>query len=151
MIRKFSNEDGDKCRQIIRECFEKSVTMEERMKRCIKDKLTSDGWQERKANIKSIFVYEKDDIVIGMGCLDKNEIEKVYVMPEMQGKGIGSEIMSYLESLAEEKGCSELTLNALPNAVEFYIKKGYMKTGVHYYGYPEVRIPCTIMKKKLTV
>lgn len=149
MIRKFSDPDGDRCRQIIRECFEKSVNMEDIMKKCIREKLTEEGWLERKAKTKSIFVYEIDDVIVGMGCLDKNEIEKVYVMPEMQGKGIGGEIMSYLESLAEKRGYDELTLNALPNAVEFYIKKGYIEAGMHYYEYPEVRIPCPVMKKRI--
>lgn len=124
--------------------------MEDIMKKCIKDKLTEEGWLEKKAMTKSIFVYEKDNDILGMGCLDKNEIEKVYVTPEMQGKGIGSEIMSHLEFIAEENGYRELILNALPNAVGFYLMRGYEETGMHYYEYPNnIRIPCPVMKKKL--
>lgn len=150
MIRAFSDDDAGICRQIIRECFEKTVTLEEKMKQLVKEKLTSEGWLEKQAKKKSIFVYERNGKILGMGCLAENIIEKVYVDPEMHGKGVGSEILLYLESLAKEQGCEELTLYSLPNSRMFYRNKGYKETGVHYYNYPDnIRIPMTIMTKNM--
>ncbi|WP_105617522.1 GNAT family N-acetyltransferase [Vallitalea okinawensis] len=50
-------------------------------------------------------------------------LEDLYVKPEMRGKGIGKEMLSYLARLAKERDCGRLEwwcLNWNTSSVEFY-------------------------------
>jgi GNAT superfamily N-acetyltransferase len=49
-----------------------------------------------------VLVTVMNGLVQGMGCLDKNEIKRMYVSPQTQGQGIGTRILQMLE--AEEFG-----------------------------------------------
>ena len=53
------------------------------------------------------------------------QIRFMGVKTDMQGKGLGKIIITYLENKALEKGAKKLILHARENAVDFYKKIGY--------------------------
>lgn len=67
-------------------------------------------------------------------------IEKLYLLPEAQGKGAGKYLISYAEGLALSEGMShlELNVNRANKAYYFYLKQGFeviKEIDIPYYGY----------------
>ena len=54
-------------------------------------------------------------------------LNKIYVLPEQQGKNIGKQILEYVIISAKEKGAASLQLNVNRNnkALKFYQKQGF--------------------------
>jgi predicted GNAT family N-acyltransferase len=50
----------------------------------------------------------------------------------MQGKGLGSDILRFIEQKAKEKKLKKLILDARDHAVKFYEKNGYKVIGDSY-------------------
>ncbi|MEO6682337.1 MAG: GNAT family N-acetyltransferase [Ginsengibacter sp.] len=76
----------------------------------------------------------KDEEPVGFISLAKNsddptifELNKIYVLPEMQGAGIGLTLLDFAKNAAIEKGGKTLQLNVNRNnkAVHFYRKNGF--------------------------
>ncbi|KAF2519296.1 GNAT family N-acetyltransferase [Flavobacterium salilacus subsp. salilacus] len=59
------------------------------------------------------------------------KIHKLYVLPQTQGKGVGSLLLGAIEREARNNGNSIITLNVnrFNVAFHFYNKKGFIKTG----------------------
>jgi ribosomal protein S18 acetylase RimI-like enzyme len=56
----------------------------------------------------------------------------VAVASNQQGKGLGKQLMNYLEAKAKEQGLSKIVLEARENAVPFYENLGYRITKESY-------------------
>lgn len=147
MIRNFLANDEPACREIIRACFEQSVTLEEKASTHIKNRFTEPGYLQSKKY--PISVFERDGSVLGMGALDGNEIKKCYVHPREQGKGIGKELLKDLEALALKKGKSGLFLHAYANSKGFYQKEGWKIIGLHILELDGIQTPVIEMRKKV--
>src|SRR5690606_12136271 len=78
---------------------------------------------------------------------DLVKMRQVAVLPELQGKGIGSRFVKASELFARWSGFKKIELNARNSAVPFYEKLGYKKVGAKF---TEVGIPHFKMEKKLT-
>jgi ribosomal protein S18 acetylase RimI-like enzyme len=75
-----------------------------------------------------LFVAETSDGIIGFGGIDLNAVEQlkwIYVLPECQRSGIGSELLEQLENVARDDGLQSLRLHSAPNAAHFYRRHGY--------------------------
>jgi len=151
MIRSFLDSDEERCREIIRSCFERNIVLDEKAKKYIFDKFTEEGFLSLEKNKYSIMVYEEDGRVLGMGAMEGNEIKKMYVDPVCHGKGIGGKLMSYFEEIGANNGANEIELHAYDNAIDFYRKCGYEMGGKYEFDFPELdnRVFVTIMTKKL--
>jgi N-acetylglutamate synthase-like GNAT family acetyltransferase len=103
---------------------------------------------------KEFYVAEEDGAVIGFGTLDhkQNEIEAVYVSPEVVRRGVGSAILRRLEERARELGIKSLKMDASLNAVPFYQSAGYesQKEMKHRLA-SGVEIGCVLMTKELSL
>lgn len=67
-----------------------------------------------------------DERLTAVGALkDSNKILMLYVHPEVWGEGIGSMLLSFLEDRALG---DEIVLNSSDFALNFYKKKGYVKS-----------------------
>ncbi len=67
---------------------------------------------------------------VGTVTVNGNEINRLFVLPEFQGKGYGRCLMEFAEKLIAEKyDCAELSasLSAKPK----YLKNGYTETEYH--------------------
>ena len=90
--------------------------------------------------------------VIGSGRLHFNnnkeaQIRYMAVSNTIQRKGLGSAIVSELETIAREKGILEMVLNARENAISFYLSMGYKEADPYE---SDTSIPHITMRKKLT-
>jgi GNAT superfamily N-acetyltransferase len=58
---------------------------------------------------------------------NKTKIQKLYVLPQIQGKGIGKMLIDFIEKKAIENNQSGLLLNVnkYNTAKDFYLKQGY--------------------------
>lgn len=82
-----------------------------------------------------IYLLISDGRVVGMGALRKleegiGEIKRMYIKPELQGRGLGKEMMDKLEAKARELGYSTLRLDTawfLETAVHVYRKAGFIE------------------------
>lgn len=66
--------------------------------------------------------------IIGFGGIDVLAAEQVkwlYLLPQHQGAGVGSEILKRLEGIGWEAGLEALRVHSAPGAVKFYKGHGY--------------------------
>ncbi|MUL17337.1 GNAT family N-acetyltransferase [Aliivibrio fischeri] len=72
------------------------------------------------------------------------KISQMVVQPKMQGKGLGTRILSELVNLALEKGAEEVFLHARLHAVVMYEKIGFETIGNSYIakvtGVPHIKM-----------
>ena len=103
---------------------------------------------------------EKDNIHIGvfkdgelLGCCmlipdgsEKMRLRQMAVLNELQGKGIGKELIGFAESYSRRNNYKILSMHARKTAAGFYQKLGYKIIGDEFI---ELSIPHYIMEKVL--
>ena len=75
-----------------------------------------------------IVIAEVGGQIAGFGGIDTNAVEQLkwlYVMPEYQSAGVGTELLKQLEEIGWSRGLSAIRLHAAPGAFLFYRKHGY--------------------------
>lgn len=60
---------------------------------------------------------------------DEMKIRQVAVLPGMQGKNLGKQLMQFAENFSLNEGCRLVSLHARFNVVDFYKKLGYTTVG----------------------
>jgi putative acetyltransferase len=65
--------------------------------------------------------------IIGFATFNDNMFGSVFIDPDIHRQKIGTKLIKALENLAKTQGSTEVTLHASVNAVNFYIKQGYLK------------------------
>lgn len=105
---------------------------------------------EKEKNDLLIAAFDDDDM---LGCCmltEKNSqtlrIRQMAVQNNLQGKGIGASLMSFVENLARDKGYKQLMMHARVTAIGFYEKFGYKVSSDQF---TEVGIPHHVMEKAL--
>jgi GNAT superfamily N-acetyltransferase len=66
--------------------------------------------------------------IIGFGGIDvdaKVQLKWLYLLPQYQRAGIGSQLLHRLEAIGWAAGLSLLRLHSAPGAIEFYRRHGY--------------------------
>jgi predicted GNAT family N-acyltransferase len=88
---------------------------------------------------------------VGCACLRpygaEHKVERVAVLPESRGSGLGRELMDGVEAHAREIGAKDLVLHAQASVVSFYEKLGWRSVGPRFL---EAGIEHQEMKKRLT-
>jgi predicted GNAT family N-acyltransferase len=92
-----------------------------------------------------------DQQVVGAGRLRPvapglAKLERIALLVECRGRGIGIEITRHLETLAQQLGFTQLTMNAQQSAIGFYEKLGYSAAGSQFL---EANIIHQKMEKRL--
>ena len=132
MIRKIKIEDAEAVQRLCNISLGYSVSIETVMRQI--QKLPED------ANHHYIYVYEDEKLQKVVGFVHAEVYESLYsyaglnilglaVLPEFQGKGIGRELMHYLEVNAKNDSVSFVRLNSADYRVEahkFYESIGYV-------------------------
>lgn len=72
----------------------------------------------------SVCLFEANSVTIGTGTIHGNEIKRVFVLPEYQGRGYGSVIMKQLEDIIFSKYRIVKLDSSFP-AFGMYLKRGY--------------------------
>ena len=93
----------------------------------------------------------EDDQILGCCMLVEEDpqtvrLRQMAVLDDLQGKGIGKALMNFAENLARDRGYKKITMHARKNAIGFYEKMGYQKSGQEF---EEITIPHYVMEKKL--
>jgi predicted GNAT family N-acyltransferase len=74
---------------------------------------------------------------IGCACLRpygaQHKVERVAVLPELRGTGLGRDLMTAVEANAREIGARDLVLHAQASVVAFYEKLGWASVGPRFF------------------
>ena len=84
---------------------------------------------KRKLRELEIWVAELEGVVAGWGAIRGDVLEGLYTAPEFAGRGIGAALLDMLERLMRERGVRAVRAEASSNAREFYLRRGYRRTG----------------------
>jgi GNAT superfamily N-acetyltransferase len=79
-------------------------------------------------------VAEMDEQVVGTIALEGNELCTFFILPEYQGMGIGSQLLTAIEQLAVVAGINTIHMDASLTGAVFYERRGYRRTGVDIEG-----------------
>ena len=91
--------------------------------------------------------------IVGTGRLvsetpERARIGRVAVLPAYRGRGVGSQLLHFLEELARQCGCTETVLHAQTHAIGFYERHGYV-AGDPSHIFDEDGIPHVAMYRAL--
>lgn len=92
---------------------------------------TVEGLAESMVNGQFFYVLKEDGIAQGFIALrtleDRLRIEKLYLMPDVQGKGFGKALIDFAseKTIIKGKGIVELNVNRNNPAYHFYLKQGF--------------------------
>ena len=82
--------------------------------------------QQYQEKLSEFFVYD-DGVVKGFIRLHGQEIQKLFVEPVLQGKGIGAALVRF--AIEEKQACSLWALEKNTRAISFYQRHGFRLTG----------------------
>jgi putative acetyltransferase len=91
-------------------------------------KLTLAGMEQKLRGLE-IWITEQEAAVAGWGAIRDDTLEALYTAPEFAGQGVGAALLDRLEGLMRERGFTAVRAEASPNAVGFYLRRGYRVTG----------------------
>lgn len=126
LMSRFDLSDIDDAHSLIQstifECY--SGIYPENALKFFQDMYTRDTILEKGANGITV-VARRSGRIIGIGSVHGNEISGVFISRQMQGQGIGREVMSYLEKHIVESNESSSTLSVSLPSFNFYKAIGY--------------------------
>lgn len=110
---------------------------------------SSEELEQEKNNL--LMAAFEDDRILGCCMLTEEKpqivrLRQMAVSNDLQGKGVGKALMNFAENLARDRGYKKITMHARENAIGFYEKMGYKKSGAEF---KEVTIPHYVMEKTL--
>ncbi|EKN4843942.1 GNAT family N-acetyltransferase [Yersinia enterocolitica] len=74
-------------------------------------------------------------LAVATGFLDlsSGSVETIFTLPEFEGRGMASLILTAIKQEAKQRGFAKLTLAATPNASVFYEKNGFILISESFY------------------
>ncbi|PZN97848.1 MAG: GNAT family N-acetyltransferase [Hyphomicrobiales bacterium] len=92
-----------------------------------------------------VFVATIAGNVVGTASLHQGTVRTVFVLPDRQGRRIGSTLMARILDVAREQGLDSLTVPSAINAESFYQKLGFVYLSDKFEGSERI----IIMRKEL--
>ena len=106
---------------------------------------------EENGELTGCVYLEKQDDSLYLGMLT--------VKPELQGKGLGAQLMAASEKHAKDKGCKKIkmtVITARDELIAYYKRKGFVDTGFRQdfpkdpaFGIPKQPLQFMVMEKRL--
>ncbi len=121
----------------------KKAETEEELAQCyeLRYQILRKPWQQprgsetdgREQECITALAIDENENPIGTGRLQMNtddeaQIRYMAVADVQQGRGVGGELLLFLEGEAKKLGAKNMVLNARENAIQFYQKHGYIMT-----------------------
>lgn len=129
LVRRFSSSDAQSCCDVINSCVPSMKGLNQAARFYL---LTKNVPADFIVDIGASYalVAELHRQIVAVGALDGDMIRRVYVCPDVQGKGVGQAMMEALEDEARRCGVATVRVEVAPSAIEFYEKMGYVSQGV---------------------
>ena len=70
-----------------------------------------------------------DEAAIGWIEVDRDRVAALYVLPSCSRRGVGSVLLARAETAIRSSGYLVVRLESSPNALDFYLAKGYVRCG----------------------
>lgn len=83
---------------------------------------------------RQVYVASIDGRLVATGSLDRNTVRSLFVDPAYQGKGIGRQLMTTIESVAAQSGLKLLRVPSSITAERFYLALGFLKVRDEFHG-----------------
>lgn len=77
-----------------------------------------------------VYLIQYEDKIVGTGSIVENEIKRLFVLPQFQGKGCGTAMMNELEKIIFSN-YTEIFLDASLPAYEMYVHRRYVPIEYH--------------------
>lgn len=95
-------------------------------------------------------VSEVEGRIAGIGGVQLNEIRLLYVAPEHQGCGLGSDLLRHLESMMTSPPFTDAFVYSSLEAVRFYLRHGFSVEGDFSFELGDgLELPTVFMRKPL--
>jgi putative acetyltransferase len=117
------------------------------------------AWAPRDFDIKkfrealrdciNLVMIEKNKIVGFFSMEQSGYINRLYTHKDFLRRGIATELLKEAEKWAKENGVYQLSLDSSKTAQSFYIKNGFVESGVSVMEHGGVVFRNTVMKKTL--
>lgn len=119
MIRKYNENDMDSVLEIW-------LSASVQAHACI----SPEFWESQVENMRNIYipasetyVYEVESKVVGFYALYENSLAAIFVSPELQGKGIGKQLLSHAKTQRAELSLAVYKENQA--SYQFYLSQGF--------------------------
>ena len=134
-IRHASEDDSDEVSQLIIRTLRSSSAKEYSAAIIANVELSfSPSSVQRLMAKRKVFVASDNGRIVGTGSLDGKAVRMMFVLPEFQGRGIGTQLMQRIEALARENGVDVLTVPSSITAVAFYGALGFKFVHERWHG-----------------
>jgi len=87
--------------------------------------LQVDPFRPRNTHLERDYFVAVDEDIRGVIGLKDNEVKTFFVDPKYHGKGIGSSLLTHIESVISERGYIISKVYSSVSAKSFYEKQGY--------------------------
>jgi len=154
MIREANHRDAIRISEIVSGCYRNYEITDNYSHASVEKVIEKRGSEESINSLienESVFIFSRNEDIVGVISLKQNEITKLYVEFDFQKQGVGTLLFRHAESIIRENGFTTLMLGvAAPTAVAFYEKMGMhiSETRESNCG-PSKGRQATIMKKSL--
>ncbi|WP_375056801.1 N-acetyltransferase [Zobellella sp. DQSA1] len=119
MIRKYNKNDLDSVLEIWLNASVKAH-----------DFVSAEFWRSQTENMRNIYipasetyVYEIDSKVVGFYALHESSLAAIFVVPDLQGKGIGKQLLNHAKSQRTTLTLSVYKANQA--SYQFYLSQGF--------------------------
>jgi GNAT superfamily N-acetyltransferase len=123
-IRTIKSTDFERVEQLIRDAI-LEINAKDYSQQVVDFMLQVDPFRPRDTNHERDYFVAYDEDILGVIGLKDNEVKTFFVDPRYTGKGIGSSLLSYIESVSSERGYEVSKVYSSVSAKSFYEKQGY--------------------------
>lgn len=90
----------------------------------------SDEAIQKSIDRGSVYLIQVENLIVGTGTIDGNEINRFFVLPQYQGRGYGTVLMNELERLVFID-YPDVQVDASLSAYQMYVHRGYVPVEYH--------------------
>jgi len=147
-IRQFQPSDAVACFELISACIEQDLNTSESLRADLFQLETPDSIRER-AGLYYLAVWELGNEITGVGGVEINEIRLLFVAPEHQSSGHGTELLKHLEGMVPPALCTEILVHSTLSAEPFYRRHGYKPVGRNSFRLAHSVLETILMSKAI--
>jgi GNAT superfamily N-acetyltransferase len=124
-VRGYERSDAERCCEIISGAVGEMAGLNDAARRRVRANTVPGRLGVDLERWATVVVESVDGLVVGVGTLNGDEVEGVYVDPAEQGHGVGTAVMAALEFIARARRAATLRLDASAASVGFFESLGY--------------------------